>query len=139
MSGRSSLHGAPPEYACMHEQGMVCCRKVLLLPGTAYQCHSVSGRTGFANFTASLATLPLLVLGENPVKALKGMLAWNVEIAYTLKVKVGPMVKLWADFGLACFNLRKNTGKGHLQRDRGVPTSGLLTMPKHENHACTPS
>eukprot|EP00983_Pelagomonas_calceolata_P031515 988144-Pelagomonas_calceolata.AAC.5 len=62
MSGWSSLHGAPPEYACMREQGMVCCRKVCCCPGTAYQYHSVSGRTGFTNFSASLVTLPPLVL-----------------------------------------------------------------------------
>eukprot|EP00983_Pelagomonas_calceolata_P088799 1157245-Pelagomonas_calceolata.AAC.2 len=77
-------------YACMREQGMVCCRKVRLLPQAdleksdkEYELYtdpvqacplpqalhinatSVSGRTGFANFSASLAMLPSLVLFLN--------------------------------------------------------------------------
>eukprot|EP00983_Pelagomonas_calceolata_P048058 1140896-Pelagomonas_calceolata.AAC.5 len=46
-------------YACMREQGMVWCRKVS--PQTLHiNATSVSGRPGFANFSA-LATLPSLV------------------------------------------------------------------------------
>eukprot|EP00983_Pelagomonas_calceolata_P064906 1148351-Pelagomonas_calceolata.AAC.2 len=38
---------------CMRNQGMVCCRKVLLLPRALHiNATSVSGRTGFANFSA---------------------------------------------------------------------------------------
>eukprot|EP00983_Pelagomonas_calceolata_P132153 1161840-Pelagomonas_calceolata.AAC.16 len=47
---------------CKHEQGMACCRKVLLFPQALHiNATSVSGRTGFANFSASLAILPPLV------------------------------------------------------------------------------
>eukprot|EP00983_Pelagomonas_calceolata_P063438 1147723-Pelagomonas_calceolata.AAC.4 len=50
-------------HACMREQGMACCRKVLLLPQALnINATSVSRRAGFANFSASLATLPSLVL-----------------------------------------------------------------------------
>eukprot|EP00983_Pelagomonas_calceolata_P086861 1156846-Pelagomonas_calceolata.AAC.1 len=47
-------------HACVNKAwsaGKSCC-----CPGTAYQCHSVTGRTGFANFSASLAMLPPLAL-----------------------------------------------------------------------------
>jgi len=66
MNGRSSLHGAhSATHACIREQGMVC-RKVLLLPQELHiNATSVSGRTGFANFSASLATLPSLVPFHN--------------------------------------------------------------------------
>eukprot|EP00983_Pelagomonas_calceolata_P029273 917125-Pelagomonas_calceolata.AAC.1 len=56
--------------ACMHEGGMVCCRKVRLLPQALHiNATSVSGRTGFANFSASLATLPSLLssFGEHDI------------------------------------------------------------------------
>eukprot|EP00983_Pelagomonas_calceolata_P008708 284129-Pelagomonas_calceolata.AAC.8 len=60
MSGRSSLHGAHSATHACHKAwsaaGRSCC-----CPGTAYQCRSVSGRTGFASFPAALATLPSLV------------------------------------------------------------------------------
>eukprot|EP00983_Pelagomonas_calceolata_P092209 1157638-Pelagomonas_calceolata.AAC.2 len=61
LNGRSSLHGTLSS-ACMHGPGMVCCSKVLLLPQALHiNTTSVPGRTGFANFSASLATLPQLV------------------------------------------------------------------------------
>eukprot|EP00983_Pelagomonas_calceolata_P134677 1162083-Pelagomonas_calceolata.AAC.5 len=47
-------------HACMREQGMVCCRKVLLLPQALHiNATSVSGRTGFANFSAALVNASL--------------------------------------------------------------------------------
>eukprot|EP00983_Pelagomonas_calceolata_P035801 1120223-Pelagomonas_calceolata.AAC.5 len=50
-------------HACMHERGMVCGRQVLLLPWALHiNATSVSGRTGFANSSVSLATLPSLVI-----------------------------------------------------------------------------
>eukprot|EP00983_Pelagomonas_calceolata_P107152 1159312-Pelagomonas_calceolata.AAC.5 len=65
MDGRSSLHGAHSAmHACMREQGMVCCRRVLLPQALHINATSVSGKTGFAKFSASLATLPPLVINH---------------------------------------------------------------------------
>eukprot|EP00983_Pelagomonas_calceolata_P072844 1151901-Pelagomonas_calceolata.AAC.2 len=57
-----SLHGAHSAvHACMLERGMVCCRKVLLLPQTLHtNATSVLGRAGFAVFQHSLRRFPHL-------------------------------------------------------------------------------
>eukprot|EP00967_Tisochrysis_lutea_P119732 scaffold195727_cov21-Tisochrysis_lutea.AAC.1 len=56
MNGRSSLHGAhSPMHARVHQQGMVCCKKFLLLPQALHvYATSVSGWTGSANISAPL-------------------------------------------------------------------------------------
>eukprot|EP00983_Pelagomonas_calceolata_P028258 884970-Pelagomonas_calceolata.AAC.2 len=66
MHGRSSLHGAHSAmHACMCsicEQGMVCRRKVLLLPQALHiNVTFVPGRTGLADISTSLARLPSFV------------------------------------------------------------------------------
>eukprot|EP00983_Pelagomonas_calceolata_P007599 246879-Pelagomonas_calceolata.AAC.2 len=49
-------------HACMREQGMVCCREILLLARALHiNATFVLGMAGFANFSASLATLPSLI------------------------------------------------------------------------------
>eukprot|EP00983_Pelagomonas_calceolata_P023965 754678-Pelagomonas_calceolata.AAC.1 len=68
MNGRSSLHGAHSAlHTCMREPGMVCCREVLLVPQALhFNATFVSGRTGFINHSASLATLPSLLSSTIP-------------------------------------------------------------------------